>query len=207
MDPYRTLGISPDASDEEVKRAYRTLMKKYHPDANINNPDKAGAERRFQEVQEAYETIIRSREQGGFSAGGYSYSNRDQSTDTDTENVLKAASNYIRNGYYREAMTALSGTAEPLRNAAWYYLAALSSAGLGNQADARLYADRAVQLEPGNFTYRQLKSRLDGAGFYGSSGAGDWYETRGSRYGQPYDSMRGSWCLDLAMMNLCCFCC
>ena len=40
MNPYKVLGISPDASDDEVKKAYKTLCKKYHPDANINNPDK-----------------------------------------------------------------------------------------------------------------------------------------------------------------------
>ena len=44
MDPYKILGVSPDATDEEVKKAYKQLSKKYHPDANINNPNKEQAE-------------------------------------------------------------------------------------------------------------------------------------------------------------------
>ena len=55
MDPYQVLGVSRSASDEEIKKAYRSLSRKYHPDANVNNPNKAQAEEKFKEVQEAYE--------------------------------------------------------------------------------------------------------------------------------------------------------
>ena len=58
FDPYSVLGISRDASDEEIKKAYRKLSRKYHPDANINNPNKAQAEEKFKEVQQAYEQIM-----------------------------------------------------------------------------------------------------------------------------------------------------
>ena len=47
MNPYQVLGISPGASDDEIKKAYRALSRKYHPDANINNPNKAQAEEKF----------------------------------------------------------------------------------------------------------------------------------------------------------------
>lgn len=57
-DPYQVLGISRSASDEEIKKAYRTLSRKYHPDANINNPNKAQAEEKFKEVQTAYQQIM-----------------------------------------------------------------------------------------------------------------------------------------------------
>ena len=57
MNPYQVLGISPGASDDEIKKAYRALSRKYHPDANINNPNKAQAEEKFKEVQQAYEAI------------------------------------------------------------------------------------------------------------------------------------------------------
>ena len=56
-DPYRILGVPPSASDDEVKKAYRNLSRKYHPDANINNPNKDQAEARFKEVQQAYREI------------------------------------------------------------------------------------------------------------------------------------------------------
>ena len=56
-DPYQVLGVSRNASDEEIKKAYRQLSRKYHPDANINNPNKAQAEEKFKEVQAAYSQI------------------------------------------------------------------------------------------------------------------------------------------------------
>ncbi|MCI2048708.1 MAG: DnaJ domain-containing protein [Lachnospiraceae bacterium] len=58
MDPYKTLGIARDASDEEIKKAYRTLIRKYHPDNNGSNPNKAETDRKFQEVQNAYQQIM-----------------------------------------------------------------------------------------------------------------------------------------------------
>ena len=53
--PYDVLGVSPGASDDEIKKAYRNLSRRYHPDANINNPNRAQAEERFKEVQQAYD--------------------------------------------------------------------------------------------------------------------------------------------------------
>ena len=63
-DPYKVLGVSRDASDDEVKKAYRPLSRKYHPDANINNPNKDQAEEMFKLVQQAYNQIMREREGG-----------------------------------------------------------------------------------------------------------------------------------------------
>ena len=71
MNPYQVLGISPGASDDEIKKAYRALSRKYHPDANINNPNKAQAEEKFKEVQQAYDQIMKEKQPGG-SFGGSS---------------------------------------------------------------------------------------------------------------------------------------
>lgn len=60
-DPYKILGVSRDASDEEIKKAYRALSRKYHPDANINNPNKAQAEEMFKTVQQAYNQIMKEK--------------------------------------------------------------------------------------------------------------------------------------------------
>ena len=68
-DPYSVLGVSRDASDDEIKKAYRNLSRKYHPDANINNPNKDQAEAKFKEVQQAYQQIMKEREYG--SSGNY----------------------------------------------------------------------------------------------------------------------------------------
>ena len=69
--PYDVLGVPQNASDDEIKKAYRELTRKYHPDANVNNPLADLAEEKFKEGQEAYDEIMRQREQGG----GYSYGN------------------------------------------------------------------------------------------------------------------------------------
>ncbi len=59
-DPYSVLGISRGATDDEIKKAYRALSRKYHPDANINNPNKDQAEAKFKEVQQAYQQIMQN---------------------------------------------------------------------------------------------------------------------------------------------------
>ena len=70
-DPYKVLGVSRDASEEEIKKAYRQLSRKYHPDANIDNPNKEQAEEMFKQVQAAYEQIIYEREHPYASSGSY----------------------------------------------------------------------------------------------------------------------------------------
>ena len=73
-DPYEVLGVSRGASDDEIKKAYRKLSRTYHPDANINNPNKAEAEEKFKQVQQAYKQIMDEREHGTtYQSGGSSY--------------------------------------------------------------------------------------------------------------------------------------
>ena len=61
MDPYQVLGVSRNATDEDIKKAYRKLSRKYHPDANVNNPNKAQAEEQFKRVQQAYKQVMDER--------------------------------------------------------------------------------------------------------------------------------------------------
>ena len=131
--PYDVLGVSPNASDDEIKRAYRDLTRKYHPDANVNNPLADLAEEKFKEVQEAYDIIMRERANGGNSYGnnyGYgssesysygnqsygnqSYGNQNSSYGYGTmDPKLRAAANYINSRRYREGNQYIgSGSAE-----------------------------------------------------------------------------------------------
>ena len=72
-DPYQVLGVSSDASEEEIKKAYRKLSRMYHPDANINNPNKAQAEEKFKEIQQAYQQMMNHRVQGSSHYGNQCY--------------------------------------------------------------------------------------------------------------------------------------
>ncbi len=208
-DPYQVLGISRGASDEEIKKAYRSLSRKYHPDANVNNPNKAAAEERFKQVQQAYDQIMKEKQQGTGYDGAYGgnaygdfggfgsyYSGRN--TYQEENSRLQAAANYIRNGYYREAMNVLNDIPFSERNGRWYYYSAVVNQRVGNTATALEHIRRAVELEPSNIQYRQFQQNLE----YG----GTWYTTMGSGYERPYSGQ--SWCLRMILLNLFCnMCC
>lgn len=209
-DPYQVLGVSANASDDEIKKAYRALSRKYHPDANVNNPNKEAAEEKFKEVQQAYDQIMKEKQSGGaygsgynygYGNGGYRYSyngNGGYGSANAESNQMRAAANYIANRYYREAVNVLEGIALSERGARWYYYSALANQGLGNNIMAKQYAGQAVQMEPSNFEYRQFLQHLE----YG----GTWYTNMGSQYERPYASS-GSWCLSMLLLNLFCNCC
>ena len=206
--PYSVLGVSPSATDEEIKKAYRNLSRKYHPDANVNNPNRAQAEEKFKEIQAAYDQIMKERQLGysygsGSSGGAYgSYggfgrAGHNGAYGNTTDSVeLQAAANYIANRCYKEALNVLNGMSQ--KTARWYYYSAIANAGLGNNVTAREHAAQAVQMEPSNLEYRQLLQQLE----FG----GNWYQSTSANYGRPYDS-QGSWCLSMLLLNLLCNCC
>lgn len=222
QDPYRVLGVSPNASEDEIKKAYRTLAKKYHPDVNNGS---AQAEARMKEVNEAYSQVMKMRRegttgnasygqgasgssgygnpysgfygsgygyggQGGYSQGGYGQSSRS------SDPLLSAARNYVRSAHYREALNVLEGIRE--RSAEWYYLSGEANLGLGNRVAALNYARQAVSMDPNNFEYRSLLSRLEG----NSSS----YHTNGSPFNAQQFICRSplSMC---CLMSLLCNCC
>ena len=179
FDPYSVLGISRDASDEEIKKAYRKLSRKYHPDANINNPNKAQAEEKFKEVQQAYEQIMKEKEYGTSgnynSYGGFGgFGGQSQSTYQDEEAIRRqAAANYIQSQHFQEAMNVLSSLSQ--RNGQWYYLSAMANMGLGNNVNAMNDARTAVNMEPDNMQYRMLLQRMEGGG--------GWYQQQQDPFG------------------------
>lgn len=226
-DPYQVLGVSRSASDDEIKKAYRTLSRKYHPDANINNPNKAQAEEKFKEVQQAYDQIIKGKQNGGYSdsgygnrtsAGGntntdygygpfggfsgrYTYDNAHRTSEDEENPKVRAAGNFIRNGYYNEAVKVLGEVPFSERKGRWYYYSAIANEKLGNSATAVEHIQRAVAFEPDNIQYRQFQQYLE----FG----GTWYSNMGSTYGRPDGS--GNVCCSLLGTWLCCqcmpFCC
>ena len=206
IDPYSILGISRDASDDEVKKAYRKLSRKYHPDANIDNPNKEQAEEKFKQVQQAYEQIMKEREQGtgygnygGYNYGGFGgFSGQTDSGYQDEESIRRqAAANYIQSGHYREAMNVLQSLQQ--KNGQWYYLSAMANMGLGNNVNALEDIRTAVSLEPDNVQYRMLLQRMEGGG--------TWYQEQQNPFGgMPVDG--SDYCMKLCIANMLCgLCC
>lgn len=161
-DPYKILGVSPNASDEEIKRAYRRLAKQYHPD---RNPGDQEAARKMQEVNAAYEQI-KNPDSGRAGYGGYS-----RSYDTG-DRYMAAAYNYIRFGRYQEALNILNSVTD--RSARWYYLSAVAHSNLGNQVTALEHIRRAVSMEPDNPEYLQVLNIIESGGQVYRRNAGNY---------------------------------
>jgi len=210
-DPYKVLGVSPDASDEDIKRAYRRLAKKYHPDLN---PDDKEAARKMQEVNAAYEQIKNpekaQQNQGGYGGyGGYydpfgGYRQQQSYSGGNTgDQYQQAAYQYIRFGRYQEALNALQSATD--RNARWYYLSALANDGLGNQVTALEHIRRAVSMDPDNYEYIRVLEQIEHGGRAYRESAGNY---RGfTMGGDPCTNM----CLCYLAQLFCCrggfFCC
>lgn len=202
--PYDVLGVSQSASDDEIKKAYRDLTRKYHPDANVDNPLADLAEEKFKEVQEAYDMIMHERSSG--SSESYSYGSSSSSGSSggyqsaQQDPRLQAAVNYINSRRFREALNTLDQV--PERSALWYYLSGCANAGLGNNVLARDHAAQAVNMEPNNLQYRQLLNQLDfSSRRYQNSPYGNGYGTGG------YSSCgTGNICCDLCIADQLCEC-
>ena len=228
VDPYRVLGVSRDASDEEIKRAYRTLSRKYHPDSNVNNPNKAQAEEKFKEIQEAYNQIQREKSgdysgsygQGSYGQGGYGGAGGFGGGFG--QGGFGSAGRGFGNGYGQGGFGNADAFSSDMqaavrfiqngqfrdalnclervsnRDGFWYYCSAIANAGSGNNVTALEHARRAVSIDPDNVQYRQLLSRLENGE--------DWYRTMGGGFGRNFGST-GNLCCELLMCNLLMNCC
>lgn len=167
-DPYQVLGVSPSATDEQIKNAYRELARKYHPDNYVNNPLSDLAQEKMKEINEAYDQIQRQRKQQqqsysgqasanrGYSNAGYSrqsYSGQGRSQFADIRQLLN--SNRLS-----EAEELLEGIPQQRRDAEWYYLRGRVFYVHGWLDQAYSYYTRAVQMNPGNAEYQTALNQL-----------------------------------------------
>lgn len=208
--PYDILEISPLATNDEVKSAYRALSRKYHPDANINNPNKDEAEERFKEVQQAYEEIMDARENGQDITTEEEYDASEEEIKRDNESGFyghwryekdeverdraykMTANSMILSEEYREAIEILSNV--KARDAEWCYLNAVANIGLRRNVTAMEYAQKAVNMDPVNTRYRELLEQLEGKN--------GWYRMKVSSY--MYLNLEKDTCCRIGKSALCC---
>ena len=186
-DPYKVLGISPNATDDEVKEAYRKMAKKYHPDNYAGSPLSDVATEKMKEVNEAYDEILRQRKAartgggagqtgGGPGAGGYGYNPgyAAGSSFNDVRNLINA-------GRIADAEQILNGVPQERKNAEWYFLKGTVLYRRGWTEEAYKHFSAAVQMDPGNMEYRMAFNQINQqrGGFYGGYNPGTMQNTTG----------------------------
>ena len=159
-DPYTVLGINQNASDEEVKKAYRELARKYHPDNYANNPLADLAEEKMKEINEAYDTINKQRSGGHQSSANRSY--QQQHSNPSTNPTYARVRNLINGGDLQTAERLL--TEVPQRDGEWYFLSGSIAYRKGWLDEAAQNYNLAVQMDPNNMEYRQALSMMQRGG-------------------------------------------
>ncbi len=191
-DPYQVLGIPRTATDDEVKKAYRTLARKYHPDNYAGSAQAAGSEEIMKEINEAYEAIQKERQGKGSSGSYHTY------TSSGTTSFYEVR-RLISEGHYSDAELIIDSTPAADRGAEWNYLKGCLLTQRGFYYDAVRYIEIACYLDPTNQEYREAKNRLR----MRSQGFGSPYRTANST--SECDTC--SVCSTLICCDSCCECC
>ncbi|MGN1417275.1 MAG: DnaJ domain-containing protein [Oscillospiraceae bacterium] len=185
-DPYEVLGVSRDASEDEIKKTYRALVKKYHPDLHPGDPEAAA---KMSEVNAAYDMIKSGKDSAGRPAdlSGNSASQETQRSYTyygspfggfgfygtsagNSGSELDIAEILIRTGEYYKAKVILEGVIS--RNARWYYLSALADYSMGYYESARANIAQAVNLDPSDDNYRRIMESMSEPHMYAQRSEG-----------------------------------
>lgn len=186
MNPYEVLGIKPNATQDEIKSAYRKLIKQYHPDKFIDNPLKNLAEEKMIEINKAYDTLTKNSGDNYSSNTSSNYSNASTGS-LDFQEIRRS----IQSGNYAFAESKLSSINN--RTAEWHYLYGAVLLNKGWFDSALEHMNTAVSMDPNNFEYRQglnsLKQR-------GNNYSNPYYRTTNTNNTDMCNCCLNLWCLD-----------
>lgn len=197
--PYEVLGIREGANAEEIKIAYKELVKRYHPDQYRNNPLSDLAEDKLKEINEAYDYLVkkvgnsnnyRQDKQTNYNQNNRTYEGEDNPAYTQ-------ARNFINSGNVAAAENILANI--KVRDAEWYYLAGLIFMRKGWYNEAHSNLQNAVNMDPNNFEYREALNRI------GNSNRG-FQSTVYNRRGYRNDTDLCSICQCMICTDCCCEC-
>lgn len=202
-DPYKVLNVSRDATDDEIKKAYRELARKYHPDNYQDSNLAELAEEKMKEVNEAYDLIQKERSgKGGAYGSSYSgyntgYNGGYNTYGGTTDARFAEIRNMINARRYSEAEIRLDSMSAADRNAEWNFLKGCVLAQRGHFFDAQRYIETACYMDPSNMEYRAMKAQMSrSAGAYG----------RGYTTNNASDCDMCTVCQTLWCMDCCCEC-
>jgi len=190
-DPYQVLGVSRSATDDEIKKAYRTLARKYHPDSYAGSAA-AGSEEMMKEINEAYEAIQKERSGKASSGAHHTY------TSSGTTSFYEVR-RLISEGHFSDAELIIDSTPSSDRGAEWNYLKGCLLTQRGYYYDAMRYIEIACYLDPVNQEYREAKNRL---------------RMRSQNFGNGYNTTNRTGdcdvcrlCTAMFLCDSCCECC
>lgn len=189
-DPYQILNISPSASDEEVKKAYRDLARKYHPDNYHDNPLADLAQEKMKEINEAYDQIQKQRKAGGSAASQQSYYGTAQRGYASADPTMQQIRMAIARGDITQAERMLNAVRD--HGAEWNFLMGNVCYRRGWLDEAKRYFETACQMDPGNPEYRQALAAFQNRGY------------RPEGYGHVSTNCGNDACMSWCAATMCC---
>ena len=190
MNPYEVLGLKPGATQEEIKKAYRNLIKQYHPDQYGDNPLKDLAEEKKRDINAAYDALTKNA--GNTYSSSNSSNSSYNSSSSDNSYMFSEIRRLIQSGNFAEAENRLNSISNN-RNAEWNFLYGVLLTNKGWFDAGLKHIQTAVNMDPNNFEYRQTLNSLHQRT---QAYSNNYYRTTGSNNANACDCCINLWCLD-----------